>query len=284
MTANTSWFTEHCKEAGTKFSFELEAHLHHEKSAYQTIDIYQTTHWGNLMVIDGCVMLTARDNFFYHEMMSHPALFSHPDPKRVLIIGGGDCGTLKEVLRHKAIKEVTQVEIDERVTRLSEQYFPELCESNTNPRAKLRFDDGIEYIKQAPASSIDIIIVDSTDPVGPAEGLFGQGFVQACHRALTQEGIMVQQSESPLIHQDILQSLRTNMHKAGFSDIRTLPFPQPCYPSGWWSCTLAKKGGPLDQFKGDAHRDFQTLYYNETVHAAAIRPNPFTQDNTRKPG
>src|SRR5690606_11377001 len=155
---------------------------------------------GRLMVIDGSIMLTQRDNFLYHEMMSHPALFTHPDPKRVVIIGGGDCGTLREVLKHASVESVVQIDIDERVTRLSERFFPELCSSNGDPRADLRFEDGIEWIKRAADGSIDVLIIDSTDPVGPAVGLFAVDFYRECCRALAANGVMVQQSESPLLH------------------------------------------------------------------------------------
>src|SRR5471030_1225371 len=140
------WVTEIFESEGSAFSFKLKAKLHEEKSAYQQIAIYDTEKFGHLMMIDDCLMLTQRDNFFYHEMLSHPALFTHPNPKRVVIIGGGDCGTLREVLKHPKVEKVTQIDIDERVTRLAEIYFPELCSSNHDPRAQLQFIDGIEWI------------------------------------------------------------------------------------------------------------------------------------------
>ncbi len=198
MSQQSSWFTEAHQASGSSIGFRTEQLLHTEKSAFQTIDIYQTTDWGNLMVIDGCVMLTTRDNFFYHEMMTHPALFTHARAKRVVIIGGGDCGTLREVLRHDEVEHAVQVEIDERVTRLAEQYFPELCERNADPRAEFLFVDGIKYMADTETESVDLIIVDSTDPVGPAEGLFNPAFYASCFKALRHGGLLVQQSESPL--------------------------------------------------------------------------------------
>ena len=173
---DSNWFSEFYEPGGSAFGLKIRAKLHEEQSAYQRIEIYDTETFGHLMVIDGCVMLTQRDNFLYHEMMAHPALFSHAAPRRVVVIGGGDCGTLREVLRHEGIQHAIQVEIDERVTRLSEQYFPELCEANHDPRAELRFEDGIAWFANAPAASADVVIVDSTDPVGPAEGLFSEPF------------------------------------------------------------------------------------------------------------
>jgi len=266
------WFTERCDEAGTAMSWAIEAHLAHERTEFQTIDIYRTRHWGHLMAIDGFVMLTTRDNFLYHEMLVQPVMFSHPDPRRVLIIGGGDCGTLHEVLAHNRVGSVMQCEIDERVTRLSERYFPELCARNDDPRATLVFDDGLALIRDADPGSLDVIIVDSTDPIGPAEGLFGPDFVADCFAALADGGILVQQSESPLIHPHLIRGIRQNMERAGFETVRTLGFPQPCYPSGWWSATQARKRGLIAPPDAERFADsgIRTRYYNPEIHRGAL--------------
>ncbi len=279
MLQQDQWFTEIHSEAGTAFSLKITERLHHEKTPYQTIDIYATERFGRLMVIDGFIMLSDRDNFLYHEMMSHPALFTHPDPRRVVIIGGGDCGTLREVLKHPRVEAAVQVEIDERVTRLAEEFFPELCESNGDERAELRFEDGIRWMAEAPAGSVDVVIVDSTDPIGPAEGLFNEAFYRQCHRALGERGILVQQSESPVYHLALLEAMHRAMRAAGFAATRVLGFPQPVYPSGWWSATLATKGGTADSFRAeDARaRPFVTRYYDEAVHAAALVTPPFVR-------
>ena len=166
------WFTEPCDEAGTALSWRIEAKLHEERSEYQQIAIYQTTHFGRLMVIDGFVMLTTRDNFFYHEMLVHPAMFMHPDPRRVVVIGGGDCGTLQQVLRHPGVQHAHQIEIDRRVTELAIEHFPELAQCRHDARAQLHFEDGIAWMARAAPGSIDVIIVDSTDPIGPGAVLF----------------------------------------------------------------------------------------------------------------
>ncbi|MEO7063080.1 MAG: polyamine aminopropyltransferase [Dokdonella sp.] len=280
MSQQPSWFTEAHLASGSSIGFRTEQLLHSEKSAFQTIDIYKTTDWGNLMVIDGCVMLTTRDNFFYHEMMTHPALFTHARAKRVVIIGGGDCGTLREVLRHEEVEHAVQVEIDERVTRLAEQYFPELCEHNADPRAELLFVDGIKYMADTEAESVDLIIVDSTDPVGPAEGLFGAAFYETCYKALRPSGILVQQSESPLAHLDLIKAMRSAMRYADFSAVKTLTFPQPVYPTGWWSCTMARKGADLSGFRerGAATKQFETRYYNVDIHKAALALPEFMRE------
>lgn len=281
MSLDDSWFTEPHAGAGSAFSLRITEKLHEERSPFQLIEIYDTETFGKLMVIDGCYMVTGRDNFLYHEMMTHPALFTHPDPKRVLIIGGGDCGTLREVLKHQDVERVWQVDIDEAVTRLSEKYFPELCESNGDIRARLLFEDGIQWIKDADDASIDIIIVDSTDPVGPAEGLFGEAFYRQCQRALHSDGILIQQSESPLLHLELIKGMHKAMRDAGFRETRTLHYPQPSYPSGWWSATLASKETTgLDGFREHdvRNRTFKTRYYNADIHKACLAQPEFCRE------
>jgi len=267
------WFTEVFDSEGSAFSLKVKQKLESVQSEFQTIDMYDTETYGKLMVIDGCTMVSSRENFVYHEMMSHVALFAHKDPKHVAIIGGGDCGTLREVLKHPGVETVTQIDIDEMVTRMAEKYFPELCESNADPRADIRFDDGIKWVKDCAPQSLDIIIIDSTDPVGPAEGLFAVDFYRDCFNALRDGGIVVQQSESPLYHSDsIIKNIHVDMAAAGATSSHTFQFPQVIYPSGWWSCTLACKGGEATDFRIDdaVNKAFRTEYYNADIHAAGI--------------
>ncbi|MGC3873927.1 polyamine aminopropyltransferase [Halomonas sp. GXIMD04776] len=273
-----SWFTEIFSSEGSAFSLKVTEKLHDVQSAYQHLEVYATETFGNLMLLDGCVMLTDRDNFLYHEMMAHPALFTHADPKRVVIIGGGDCGTLREVLKHSGVEKVTQIDIDEEVTKASERFFPALTASNGDPRAELLFEDGVKWVDAASEGSVDVIIIDSTDPVGPAEGLFKVDFLAKCHRLLREGGVMVQQSESPLYHSgSIIRELREDMKKAGFTSVATLPFPQPVYPSGWWSATLAGKGVDVNAFREDATggADFALDYYSAGIHRGALSLPPF---------
>ena len=274
------WFNEQHDYSGSAIGFRVKECLHAEKTPFQTIEIYDSTDWGKLMVIDGCMMVTTRDNFFYHEMMSHPALFTHPRAKRVVIIGGGDCGTLREVLKHDEVESAIQVEIDERVTRLAEKYFPELCASNNDPRAQLLFIDGIKWMAECEKETLDVVIVDSTDPIGPAEGLFNEAFYQSCLRALRTGGILVQQSESPLAHIELIKSMRSAMRTSGFAAVKTLTFPQPCYPTGWWSATLARKGVDLEDFRerGAEMKQFETKYYNVDMHRAALALPEFLRE------
>lgn len=277
MTLDKNWYTEEWAGQGSAISLKFKGKVHDEKSPYQRIEIYETESFGTLMTLDGLVMVTDRDNFIYHEMMSHPALFTHPDPRRVLIIGGGDCGTLHEVLKHKIVELAEQVELDERVTRVAEKFFPELCESNRDSRARLHFADGIKWVADAQPGTYDVIIVDSTDPVGPAAGLFSEAFYKNCHRALRPRGIVVGQSESPLFHAELIASVHQSLKSAGFLDIATLNFPQCTYPSGWWSATLAGKDSPATLFRSQeaVAKTFPTRYYNREIHAAALASPEF---------
>lgn len=272
MSLDDSWYTEEWAGQGSAISLKIKHKLHDEQSLYQRIEIYETEAFGRLMTLDGLVMVTDRDNFIYHEMLSHPALFTHPDPKAVLIIGGGDCGTLREVLKHEGVEKVWQVELDERVTRVSERFFPALCASNHDPRIEMRFQDGIQWVAKAAPDSYDLIIVDGTDPIGAAVGLFSETFYKDCRRALKAGGLIVGQSESPLFHGQLIRAMHDALSGASFAGIATLSFPQCTYPSGWWSATLASKDTLISSFREQAAagKEFPTRYYTHEVHKAAM--------------
>ena len=277
MALDKTWFTEEWAEQASAISLKFKKKLHDEQTPYQRIEIYKTETFGTLMTLDGLVMVTDRDNFIYHEMMSHPALFTHPNPRRVLIIGGGDCGTLHEVLKHDTVELAEQVELDERVTRVAEKFFPELCASNGDARARFKFADGIQWVAKARPQSYDVIIVDSTDPIGPAAGLFSEQFYKDCFAALGANGIVVGQSESPLFHSDLIKSMHRALRAAGFRDTATLNFPQCTYPSGWWSATMACKDVPISGFRKPAStsKKISMRYYNADIHAASLAAPEF---------
>jgi spermidine synthase len=214
MPLDKNWYTEEWAGQGSAISLKINRKVHDEQSTYQRIEIYETETFGTLMTLDGLVMVTDRDNFVYHEMMSHPALFSHP---------------------------------------------------------------GIKWVADAKPETYDVIIIDSTDPVGPAAGLFSEAFYKNCFRALRPRGIVVGQSESPLFHADLIRSVQKSFTAAGFRDVATLFFPQCTYPSGWWSATMAGKDMALANFRVQdaAAKTFATRYYNRDIHAAALASPEF---------
>lgn len=267
------WIIETWDPAGSAFALAGAEKLHEAQSAFQKVEVYRSEKWGNVMLIDGCYMVTGKDNFVYHEMMSHPALYSHANPKDVVIIGGGDCGTLREVLKHPGVESAIQIDIDKEVTIAAEKYFPELCESNNDPRASLKWIDGIQWMADAADSSADVIIVDSTDPVGPGEGLFTRAFYSQCLRVLRDGGIIVQQSESPLVHLELIKEIRQAWRDVGFESDITEQFFLPSYPTGWWSASLACKGQNNWQSKREC--DVATQYYNRGIHNAAFAQPQF---------
>src|SRR5690625_1094943 len=181
----------------TGLTIGVEKLLFSRQSEYQLVEVYETDTWGNLLTIDGMVMLSERDEFVYHEMLAHVAMFSHPAPKRVLIIGGGDGGTAREVLKHPSVTRVDMVEIDKTVVDASKQFFPGVGAFDDS-RLQVIYEDGIQFVK-AVKEPYDILIIDGSDPVGPAEGLFSQEFYKACKSALTKDGILTTQTETPWV-------------------------------------------------------------------------------------
>lgn len=271
--ATEDWIIEACDAGGSAFALKGANKLHEAQSPFQKVEVYDSELWGKVMLIDGYYMVTSKDNFVYHEMMTHPALYSHDNPQDVVIIGGGDCGTLREVLKHPGVRSATQIDIDKEVTIASEKFFPELCESNHDSRAKLMWIDGIQWMADAPDHSADIIIIDSTDPIGPGEGLFTRPFYAQCMRVLRDGGIIVQQSESPLIHLPLIKDIRQAWKDVGFDCDITEQFFLPSYPTGWWSASMACKGQNNWQAKRDC--DIASRYYNSAIHNGAFAQPQF---------
>jgi spermidine synthase len=272
-----TWYTEQWAGEGSAISLELKDKVHDVQSQYQRVEVFETTRFGKLMTLDGLVMVTERDEFVYHEMLVHPALFTHQNPKRVLIIGGGDCGTLREVLKHDSVEQVDMVELDQAVTDAAAIHFPTLHAASFDPRARLYFQDGIAWVADAEPGAYDVILIDSTDPVGPAQGLFSVDFYRNCQRALATGGVLAAQSESPLFHADLIRAMQRDLVAAGFNDVATVDFPQCTYPSGWWSVTIGARDGSASQFRGegDAQPPFPGRYYHAARHRGALTPARF---------
>jgi len=275
------WYTEkHTPHAG--ITLEIKRTLFSGRSAYQQLDIVETAEYGRMMLLDGLVMCTERDEFVYHDMIVHPALFVHPAPKQVLVIGGGDGGTIREVVRHPEVELATLCEIDGLVVEKSVEFLPELACAidGSHPKVKLHIDDGLAYIREN-RDSFDVILVDSTDPIGPAVGLFEKDFYQLVHAALKEDGIMVAQSESPFYHADIQKKMYGALREV-FPIVEMYQAFIPTYPSGLWSFAFAsKKYHPVRDFdrRRAAARTFRTRYYNEDLHLGAFMLPTFAREN-----
>ncbi len=266
------WHTDyHSPTRGLTFGYDQL--LYKESSEYQTIEILHSPDFGKVMLLDGVLMLTERDEFVYHEMLCHPTLYTHPAARKVLIIGGGDCGTLKQVLSHPEVTEVVQVEIDPMVTRVAETWFPQLTEACKDPRASLVFGDGIAYMKQH-KDEFDVILVDSTDPVGPAAGLFRKDFFRDCYAALKDDGILTIQSESPWIPalRDVISSTNRDLRSLFPFVFQYLAAVQT-YQAGLWMYQMAsKRYGPLEAetLRRLANTANDKHYYNPDIHTACF--------------
>ena len=266
------WFSE-LHTPYVKFSIQIDKQLHSEQTEFQRIDIFESKEFGRMMVLDGYVMLTEKDEFIYHEMIVHVPMAVHPNPKRVLIIGGGDGGTARELLRYKNVESVDLVEIDERVVDISRKYLPQTACSFDDERLHCYFEDGLKFIRHC-NNEYDLIIVDSTDPFGPGEGLFTKEFYGNCYKALKEDGIMVNQHESPFYDEDAFAMQRAHQRIVkSFPISRVYQAHIPTYPSGHWLFGFAsKKYHPVLDF--DAKRwnalGLKTRYYNANLHNASI--------------
>jgi spermidine synthase len=257
------WYTEkQTPEMG--ITCKITRTMRTEKTSYQDLAVIDTVQFGPMLVLDGMVMTTEKDEFVYHEMISHIALSTHPNPKKVLVVGGGDGGAIREVLKHKSVESAVLAEIDERVIDASREFLPHIASGLRDPRVKIEVTDGIAYVKDHPGE-FDVILIDSTEPVGPAVGLFAHDFYQSVYEALTPDGIMVAQSESPFFNQELIQTIHKNLRTI-FPLVRLYLASVPTYPSGLWSFTLAsKKHDPL-AIAPEKIPEMATKYYNRDMH------------------
>ncbi|MCL6548946.1 MAG: polyamine aminopropyltransferase [Alicyclobacillus sp.] len=271
------WFTERQTDNLT-IGLRVTKTLHSEQTRYQGLDVVETAEYGRMLVLDGCIMTTDYDEFVYHEMLAHVALHTHPQPKSVLVVGGGDGGVIREVLKHPSVERAVLAEIDDRVIEASKRFFPQISSGFGDPRVDVQVTDGIQYVADHPGE-FDVILVDSTDPVGPAVGLFSREFYRSVHRALREDGVFAAQTESPFVNRELIRRV--------FSDVRSV-FAQthlylayvPTYPTGMWSFTLgSKRHQPLPG--PQAARTAGLRYYSPEVHRAAFVLPPFVQELIR---
>lgn len=265
------WFSEICPMwEGVALSLQVEEVLYSKKSRYQQIDLYQTRSHGKMLVLDGIIQLTERDEFGYQEMMAHLPLFAHPCPEQVLVIGGGDGGVLREIGRHPGVKRIDFCEIDSQVIEVAREYLPGLACGFDDPRVKIHIRDGSEFVRETP-QTYDVIIVDSSDPVGPGEALFEKPFYQGLMQALKPGGLVATQGESFFLHQDCVENLiritRELFPVQGYANILV-----PTYPGGHIGICLGSLGPELVRPARDIPESIQEQlkYYSAAVHEAAF--------------
>ena len=286
-----NWFTEKYDE-NVKISYKIDKHLFHKKSNFQTIDVFNNSLFGNYLVIDDIMMITEKDEFVYHEMITHVPMASNPNIKNVLIIGGGDGGTVRELCKYKSIKSITMVEIDEEVVNASIKFFPNVSkELKNNPKVKVLFEDGVSFVKNSKDSEYDLIIVDSTDPIGPGEGLFSVEFYKNCFRILNDIGILVNQSESPYYPYNI-RELKRSYGKISkiFPILHYYQAFIPTYPSGHWLFGFASK--KINPFEVNLNQNYnllewnknniETKYYNSQLHIGSFYLPNFVKELLQK--
>jgi len=270
VSAGEFWFLErHTDDVG--LALRIKRHLTHRRSRYQTIDVFDTYAYGRVLTLDRLIMLTERDEAAYHEMLVHVPMLTHPDPRSVLVVGGGDGGVLRELLRHPTLERAVQVEIDSDVVEVSREFFEWAKEAYEDPRVELVIGDALDYAK-GKSGEFDLVIVDSTDPVGPAVGLFESSFYRDVHKALSDDGIMTCQMGSPFYSAERIGDVLAVLSRI-FADTGLYLTHVPGYPSGVWGLGIASKGPQV--LSGPDEVRYNTIagvlrYYNPAVHRGSF--------------
>lgn len=261
------WFTERQTE-DLGLSLRIRESLLVEQTPFQRLAVLDTYLYGRMLVLDGAVQTTEEDEFIYHEMITHIPLITHPHPREVLVIGGGDGGTIREILRHPDVKRSRLVEIDDRVVAAARRFFPRLSQALDDPRAEVMIADGAEHVRTV-RGAYDVIIIDSTDPVGPAVKLFESDFYRAVHDALTPEGLFVAQSKSPYLDRELIRTVLRSVRSL-FPVALLYTAAIPTYPSGLWSFVLGSKRYHPLTFDESRAEKLETRYYSPEIHRAAF--------------
>lgn len=269
------WFTED-QTKNLRISCRVSKTLHEEQTPFQHLAVVDTCQFGRMLLLDNVIQTTVKDEFVYHEMITHVALNTHTAPKKVLVIGGGDGGAVREIVKHQSLEKVVHCEIDGAVIEASRKYLPEISCALDHPKVQIVVDDGIKHVREH-KNTYDVIMVDSTDPVGPAEGLFSANFYQDISDALTEDGIFVAQTESPFFNRDLIPRLFKDISGI-FPVTRLFLANVPTYPGGLWTFTMgSKKYDPLAVDPARIPR-METRYYSPEVHRACFVLPPFVKE------
>jgi spermidine synthase len=275
----SGWIEEDYKE-GLNFRLGLKQKLFEGVSEFQKVEVFESTHHGKVLLNDGCFMLSERDERIYHEMMAHVPLFVHPNPRRVLIVGGGDGGTAREVLRHPAVEKCVLVEIDAMVIEACRKFIPVTASAFDHPKMELHVADGVQFMREC-RESFDVIMIDSTDPAGAAQPLFGPEFYADVARRLSPDGIVVAQGES-VFYEGEMQKKLMSITSEIFRFVSPYNFTNMTYPGGLWSFLWASRAyHPLRDLNSRASLG-PMFYYNENIHQAAFQLPQFQAEALRE--
>ncbi|WP_252230126.1 polyamine aminopropyltransferase [Clostridium sp. ZBS15] len=266
------WYTEKHTE-DVKFSIRVDRELYSEQSDFQRIDILESREFGRIFTLDGLMMVTEKDEFIYHDMIVHVPMATNPNIKNVLVIGAGDGGTIRELTRYKTIEKIDMVEIDERVVQVCKKYLPKTACKLDEERVNIVYEDGLRFVRNK-ENEYDLIIVDSTDPFGPGEGLFTKEFYGNCYKALGKDGILVNQHESPY-YEYYAKSMKDAHEKIQglFKVNKVYQAHIPTYPSGHWLFGFAsKKYDPIEDLDAELWNKLgiKTKYYNTDLHVGCF--------------
>lgn len=266
------WYTEDHSD-DVRFSIRVDKQLYSGKSEYQRIDVMTSKEFGTFLTLDGLMMVTQKDEFIYHDMIVHVPMATNLAIKKVLVIGAGDGGTIRELTRYASIEHIDMVEIDEKVVEVCRKYLPQTASKLTDPRVHIYYRDGLQFVR-GKENEYDLIIVDSTDPFGPGEGLFTKEFYGNCYKALKEDGILVNQHESPY-YDTYADSLRRAHEKivSFFPITKVYQAHIPTYPSGHWLFGFAsKKYDPIADLQEEEwlKLGLKTKYYNLGIHRGSF--------------
>ncbi|MDR2931608.1 MAG: polyamine aminopropyltransferase [Oscillospiraceae bacterium] len=266
------WFTEEHTE-NVRFSIKVDKQLYSGRSEFQRIDVFETLEFGRCLTLDGFMMLTEKDEFIYHEMMVHVPMAVHPAVKSVLVIGAGDGGAVRELTAYKTVERIDLVEMDRDVVAICKEYLPFTACKLDDPRVRIHYQDGLKFVRGC-TDTYDLILVDSTDPFGPGEGLFTKEFYGNCYKALRPDGIMINQHESPFYHGDAVAMQRAHRRIVqSFSVSKLYQAHIPTYPSGHWLFGFSsKKYHPVRDLRAQEWKalGLETRYYNTPLHRGAF--------------
>ncbi len=271
------WLLEEDPFAPIAYRYGVRGRLYSSRSAFQLIEVYDTDFFGRMLVLDNVVQLTERDEFLYHEMLAHVPLHAHPAPENVLVVGGGDGGTLREVLKHPSVTRAVLVELDPEVIAVSKRFFPALARSFDSPRVEVVNGDGAAFLRETD-ERFDAILVDSTDPVGPAQALSSPEFIQTAPGVLTESGLFAMQTESLHFHVEFVNRVQSSLGES-FPSVRLYSVPVATYAGNWWTFSLASK-----QELGDRPLREPVVglrFYSESVHRWSFVPSDALESMTR---